>query len=106
MAVAGRGGVEVVMADPQTAIPAATLIIFRDASDGPPEFLMVERAKAMVFAGGAWVFPGGRIDPGDHDLANPRPFREPAALAALPAARAVADRQSRPAAPIPPTGVT
>jgi len=70
MAVAGRGGVEVVMADPQTAIPAATLIIFRDADDGPPEILMVERAKAMVFAGGAWVFPGGRIDPGDHDLAT------------------------------------
>ncbi len=52
------------------AIPAATLIIFRDAGDGPPELLMVERAKAMVFAGGAMVFPGGRIDPGDHILAE------------------------------------
>ncbi|OWK30613.1 NUDIX hydrolase [Sphingomonas mucosissima] len=51
------------------AIPAATLIIFREATDGPPELLMVERAKAMVFAGGAMVFPGGRIDPGDHALA-------------------------------------
>ncbi|WP_085810698.1 NUDIX domain-containing protein [Sphingomonas sp. TZW2008] len=51
------------------AIPAATLIIFREAGDGPPELLMVERAKAMVFAGGAMVFPGGRIDPGDHVLA-------------------------------------
>ena len=50
-------------------IPAATLVIFRERSDGPPEFLMVERAKAMVFAGGAMVFPGGRIDPGDHALA-------------------------------------
>lgn len=51
------------------AIPAATLIIFREAMNGPPELLMVERAKAMVFAGGAMVFPGGRIDPGDHALA-------------------------------------
>ena len=30
---------------------------------------MVERAKAMAFAGGALVFPGGRVDPGDHALA-------------------------------------
>ena len=52
------------------AIPAATLIIFRAAANGPPELLMVERAKAMVFAGGAMVFPGGRIDPGDHVLAE------------------------------------
>ena len=51
------------------AIPAATLVIFRDAAVGPPELLMVERAKAMVFAAGALVFPGGRVDPGDHALA-------------------------------------
>ena len=51
------------------AMPAATLVIFRDAADGPPELLMVERAKAMVFAAGALVFPGGRVDPGDHALA-------------------------------------
>ena len=54
---------------PSAPIPAATLVVFRDRPDGPPELLMVERAKAMVFAGGAMVFPGGRIDPGDHDLA-------------------------------------
>jgi len=51
------------------AIPAATLVIFRDRADGSPELLMVERAKAMAFAGGALVFPGGRIDPGDRLLA-------------------------------------
>jgi 8-oxo-dGTP pyrophosphatase MutT (NUDIX family) len=50
------------------AIPAATLVLFRER-DGAPELLMVERAKAMVFAGGALVFPGGRIDPADHELA-------------------------------------
>jgi 8-oxo-dGTP pyrophosphatase MutT (NUDIX family) len=53
----------------ETPIPAATLVLFRESAGGPPEILMVERAKAMVFAGGALVFPGGRIDPGDHALA-------------------------------------
>lgn len=52
------------------AIPAATLVIFRERPGSAPELLMVERAKAMVFAGGAMVFPGGRIDPGDHALAE------------------------------------
>ena len=60
------------MSDVHSAIPAATLVIFRDRTDGPPDILMVERAKQMVFAGGAWVFPGGRIDPGDHDIAASR----------------------------------
>lgn len=54
---------------PPPAIPAATLVIFRDRDAAPPELLMVERARAMVFAGGATVFPGGRIDPGDHAFA-------------------------------------
>ena len=54
----------------QPAIPAATLVIFRDRANAPPDLLMVERAKAMAFAGGALVFPGGRIDPGDYDLAQ------------------------------------
>ena len=50
-------------------IPAATLVVIRDQPEGPPELLMVERAKEMAFAGGALVFPGGRIDEGDHALA-------------------------------------
>ena len=55
----------------QTApIPAATLVVFRDKDAGPPDLLIVERAKAMAFAGGALVFPGGRIDPGDVALAE------------------------------------
>lgn len=57
----------------QQPIPAATLVIFRERETGPPELLMVERAKAMAFAGGAMVFPGGRIDPGDHLLAELHP---------------------------------
>lgn len=51
------------------AIPAATLVIFSETSEGPPDLLMVERAKAMAFAAGALVFPGGRVDPGDRALA-------------------------------------
>ncbi len=56
-------------ASPAGTIPAATVVIFRQAQAGPPELLMVQRAKAMRFAGGAAVFPGGRIDPSDHTLA-------------------------------------
>ncbi|MEO5938519.1 MAG: NUDIX domain-containing protein [Sphingomonas sp.] len=54
---------------PQPAIPAATLVLIRDRAGSPPDLLMVERAKAMAFAGGMLVFPGGRIDPGDYTLA-------------------------------------
>lgn len=57
------------MTDLPDAIPAATLVVMRDSAAGPPDLLMVERAKAMTFAAGALVFPGGRIDPGDHALA-------------------------------------
>jgi 8-oxo-dGTP pyrophosphatase MutT (NUDIX family) len=60
------------MTDEQ-AIPAATVIVMREAEAGPPELLMVERAAAMSFAGGALVFPGGRIDPGDFALAALHP---------------------------------
>ena len=42
----------------------------RDRADGPPDLLIVERAKGMAFAAGALVFPGGRVDPGDHALAT------------------------------------
>lgn len=53
------------------ATSAATLVIFRhDTAGGPPQLLMVERSASMRFAGGAAVFPGGRIDPADFDLAR------------------------------------
>ena len=51
------------------AIPAATLILVRDHPGGPPELLMVERAEGMAFAAGALVFPGGRIDAADREMA-------------------------------------
>jgi 8-oxo-dGTP pyrophosphatase MutT (NUDIX family) len=52
------------------AIPAATLIMVRERPSGPPELLMVERAAGMAFAGGALVFPGGRIDKADRALGD------------------------------------
>ena len=56
---------------PHIVVPAATLIIFRDAGAGqPPELLMVERAGKMRFAAGAAVFPGGRVDEADRVLAR------------------------------------
>lgn len=50
--------------------PAATIVIFRhDPLGGPPQILMVERNASLKFAGGATVFPGGKIDPADRELA-------------------------------------
>ena len=52
-------------------IPAATIIIFRNAPGGAaPEVLMTVRSRNMTFAGGMAVFPGGRVDPADHALAE------------------------------------
>jgi glyoxylase-like metal-dependent hydrolase (beta-lactamase superfamily II)/8-oxo-dGTP pyrophosphatase MutT (NUDIX family) len=46
--------------------PAATLILLREASAGP-EVLMLQRTQNAVFLGGAYVFPGGSLDPQDAD---------------------------------------
>lgn len=56
---------------PPNSIPAATVIVFRnDPAGGPPQILMVTRDRAMAFAGGMAVFPGGRVDPEDYALAD------------------------------------
>ncbi|PZN95642.1 MAG: NUDIX hydrolase [Alphaproteobacteria bacterium] len=47
-----------------TSILAATVILLRDSPSGP-EILMVKRGDNLAFAGGALVFPGGRVDPAD-----------------------------------------
>ena len=67
---------------PEEAIPAATLIVVRDRAAGPPELLMVERAEGMAFAAGALVFPGGRIDRADRELAS-KVGIDPAAVAGV-----------------------
>lgn len=49
-------------------VPAATVVLVRDAHDGRPgvEVLLARRNSKIYFAGGAWVFPGGRVDVEDH----------------------------------------
>ncbi|MCC3279656.1 NUDIX hydrolase [Arthrobacter sp. zg-Y40] len=48
---------------------AATVVLLRDSGAGP-EVLLLERPTAGSF-GGAWVFPGGRVDPGDRRSGEP-----------------------------------
>jgi len=51
------------------AVAAATVILVRDAASGgaEAEILMLKRDSRLSFAGGLWVFPGGRVDPDDYD---------------------------------------
>lgn len=58
------------MSELSEPIPAATLVLMREQAKGPPELLVTERTGRMAFAAGALVFPGGRIDAADHDLAS------------------------------------
>jgi 8-oxo-dGTP pyrophosphatase MutT (NUDIX family) len=48
------------------ARPAATVVILRDGGEGIEAFMVV-RHRAIDFAAGALVFPGGKVDPGDAD---------------------------------------
>ena len=60
---------------------AATAMVLRD-SDGCLEVLLVRRNPEARFMGGAWVFPGGAVQPGDGDHARAalRELREEAGL--------------------------
>jgi 8-oxo-dGTP pyrophosphatase MutT (NUDIX family) len=93
---------------PDEAIPAATLIVVRERAGADPELLVVERAEGMAFAAGALVFPGGRIDAADREMADElgidaavvAAIREtveetavPVGLAPLPAGSAAVDLQ-------------
>ncbi|MBZ6378462.1 hypothetical protein B5C34_12765 [Pacificimonas flava] len=52
------------------ARPAATLVLLRQTDAGPPELFMQRRAKTMGFAAGMMVFPGGKVDAQDEQLAR------------------------------------
>ena len=49
--------------------PAATVLVLRDSAEGP-EIFMVRRGHGAAFMGGAYVFPGGRVDQGDAGSAD------------------------------------
>lgn len=81
-------------ADEKPAEPraASTIVLARDGEDPAGEFevLLLKRPSSSRFAAGAFVFPGGTIDPGDGDdrlasrLPRTGPDAEPeAVLAAL-----------------------
>lgn len=55
------------------AVAAATVILVRESADhgAEAEILMLQRDSRLSFAGGLWVFPGGRVDPEDYDPARP-----------------------------------
>lgn len=62
---------------------AATVVLLRDLPHtanlpGGMEVYLVRRAASMVFAGGLYAFPGGRMDDSDIDVASTavREFRE------------------------------
>lgn len=48
--------------------PAATIVLLKDTPQGL-KILMQQRNPQAVFVGGAWVFPGGKLDPHDRDEA-------------------------------------
>ena len=61
--------------DPATTRPAATVLLLRDGEAGL-EVLMTRRSLTASFAPGAYVFPGGGVDPLDaasHAMATRRP---------------------------------
>lgn len=55
----------------QPTVDAATILLLRDAEAGVEEgieVLLLERHIDSDFAGGALVFPGGKVDPADREL--------------------------------------
>nr|WP_236062038.1 NUDIX hydrolase [Actinacidiphila acididurans] len=67
--------------------PAATVLLLRDTPDGPAVHMLRRRAS-MAFAGGAYAYPGGGVDPRDErpvGWAGPALDRWSAALGVPPA---------------------
>jgi 8-oxo-dGTP pyrophosphatase MutT (NUDIX family) len=54
---------------PVTPLPAATIMLLRDGF-GAPEVLMIERHARSVFLPDTFVFPGGRVDERDREIAG------------------------------------
>lgn len=76
---------------PAPAHPAATVVLLREEAE-ELEVLLLRRNSKLAFHGGAWVFPGGRIDPDDFAAAGgelPEAARVAAAREAYEEARVV-----------------
>jgi len=52
-----------------TPVPAATIMLVRPGQSSP-EVLLLQRHANSEFLPDLYVFPGGRVDPGDHELAD------------------------------------
>ncbi len=81
---------------PVIAQPAATVVLLREGTDGY-EVLLVRRNAQLSFHGGAWVFPGGRIDAEDHVAAGTS--ADPLAAARYAAVREAFEEASMVVAP-------
>lgn len=51
-----------------TPVPSATVLLLRTGPSGGMEVFLQERTIESDFAGGAYVFPGGKVDPRDTDM--------------------------------------
>ena len=60
-------------------VPAATVVLVREASN--LEILLLQRNTKLVFHGGHWVFPGGRLDKSHYEYSQEN-LEYPAALRA------------------------
>ncbi len=57
------------MSEPALARPAATILLLRDGPSGLETFMVV-RHHHIDFASGALVFPGGRMEAADMEMAE------------------------------------
>lgn len=49
-------------------VPAATVVVIREIADKTDlEVLLLRRNSKLIFHGGHWVFPGGRVDAADFE---------------------------------------
>lgn len=55
---------------PSVVLPAASVVLLRDSENGLQTY-MLHRHAQMPFAPSTVVFPGGRVDPADHDSPDP-----------------------------------
>ena len=83
------------MSTPSDPRPASTVVVLRPAASSY-EVLLVRRNDRVAFMAGAFVFPGGRVDPADHIagsrfafLERPSRFPDLSAEAEIPMSRAI-----------------